>query len=552
MKVTRQLSKEAELVKKNVLLGDFLIEQGLIDKEQLRKGLQYHNEHGVRLGRALIDLGFINEKEMIKALSSQLGVQYINLKTYRVDPEVLSLVSAEMAWNYHVLPLFRINNRLTVAMVNPLDLFAIDALTRETHMKIEPVVCFEVDMKAKLEQYYPLDSNSFRRSNGMQDGEEPRVVVVEAGHERNNLIAEIDAVLENMVRLRARKAFIVGTSLKVQLGEKFEDWPLPDGMDKKTFIRMLCNLGEEAHSGEREPKRYVIEKTFENKPVRYHIYTGPSVQSETVTIYIQMVRDAENAIEKFGSMAFEGLKSSILQTGGITLISSTDHHLLDSLYYDLWQHISRNAVNALSVEGRPTTLTLGTSQLVCNHTAEQVAALRYAEISAVDCLFIKDVNDRYALGQLASFAESGRNIVIGVTAQAPWHAHRRLFASDEHGMVARNLRKVYINIPMRRLCPHCRSSMDAAGALDELSIGNGKQVHFYEASGCEKCFGEGYLGKENLEYTWERSTAPSGARELLDEDKLADVLQKGTHKQLLAIASDGQISYDQALYVVSM
>ncbi len=225
-------------MKKNVLLGDFLIEQGLIDKEQLRKGLQYHNEHGVRLGRALIDLGYINEKEMIKALSSQLGVQYINLKTYRVDPEVLNLVSAEMAWNYHVLPLFRINNRLTVAMVNPLDLFAIDALTRETRMKIEPVVCFEVDMKAKLEQYYPL-GKTYRQSNGAQNGEEPRVVVVESGHERNNLIAEIDALLENLARMRSRKAFVVGSLLKVQLGEKVEDWPLPDGLEKKAFIRML-------------------------------------------------------------------------------------------------------------------------------------------------------------------------------------------------------------------------------------------------------------------------------------------------------------------------
>ncbi len=538
-------------MKKNVLLGDFLIEQGLIDKEQLRKGLQYHNEHGVRLGRALIDLGYINEKEMIKALSSQLGVQYINLKTYRVDPEVLNLVSAEMAWNYHVLPLFRINNRLTVAMVNPLDLFAIDALTRETRMKIEPVVCFEVDMKAKLEQYYPL-GKTYRQSNGTQNGEEPRVVVVESGHERNNLIAEIDALLENLARMRSRKAFVVGSLLKVQLGEKVEDWPLPEGMEKKAFIRMLCNLGEEAHSGEREPKRYVIEKTFDNKPVRYHIYTGPSVQAETVTIYVQMVRDAEDAIEKFGSATLEELKSSILQTGGITLISTTDHHLLDSLYYDLWQQISRNAVNALSIEGRPTTLVLGTSQLVCNHTAEQVAALRYAEISAADCLFIKDVTDRYALAQLASFAESGRNIVIGVTAQAPWHAHRRLFEADEHDMVARYLRKVYINIPMRRLCPHCRSSMDAAGALDEVFIGNGKPVNFYEASGCEKCFGEGYLGKENLEFTWQRANTPAASREVLDTDRLSDLLQKGTHKQLLAIASDGQISYDQALHVVSL
>ena len=107
------------MARKSFLLGDFLVEQGIITREQLREALKYHHEKGIRLGRALIELGFVSEDQIIRALSEQLNVQYVKLKTYKVDPEVLRLISPEIAWNYLALPLFRIRERLTVAMVNP-------------------------------------------------------------------------------------------------------------------------------------------------------------------------------------------------------------------------------------------------------------------------------------------------------------------------------------------------------------------------------------------------------------------------------------------------
>ena len=114
--------------KKHILLGDFLLEQRLISKEQLKKGLKYQKDTGKLLGRCLIELGFINEKDLIKALSEQMGVPYVSLKNYKIDQNILKLIPKDFARAKTIFPLFEIDGKLTVGMVNPLDVLTIDTL----------------------------------------------------------------------------------------------------------------------------------------------------------------------------------------------------------------------------------------------------------------------------------------------------------------------------------------------------------------------------------------------------------------------------------------
>ena len=142
------------MARKNALLGDFLLEQKLITDEELRRGLKYHKETGKLLGRCLIELGIIDEKCLIKALSEQMGVQYVALKNYNVDSKVLELVPRDFALAHRIFPLFKIENKLTVGMVNPLDIIAIDRLSQLTKLQVEPVVCHEQDIEDSIYLHY--------------------------------------------------------------------------------------------------------------------------------------------------------------------------------------------------------------------------------------------------------------------------------------------------------------------------------------------------------------------------------------------------------------
>ncbi len=145
--------------RKNIFLGDFLIEQKLISDEDLRQGLKHHKESGKLLGHCLIELGFLDEKTLIDAISEQMGVHYVSLKKYNIDPDVIQLIPEEFCRNHKVFPLFKIDKKLTVGMVNPLDIIAIDSLTQITKMQIEPVVCQQQDIEDTINSYYEGGSN---------------------------------------------------------------------------------------------------------------------------------------------------------------------------------------------------------------------------------------------------------------------------------------------------------------------------------------------------------------------------------------------------------
>ena len=140
---------------KNILLGDFLIKQGLITEKQLNEALQFQEENGNKLlGRSLIDLGFINENEIIKALGNQLGVQIVTLKNIHVPIETIQVLPEAIAKTYKLLPLHRSEETLTVGMANPLDLIAIDAVSKTTGLKVKPVVCRTEEINEAIDYYY--------------------------------------------------------------------------------------------------------------------------------------------------------------------------------------------------------------------------------------------------------------------------------------------------------------------------------------------------------------------------------------------------------------
>lgn len=430
------------MAKKNILLGEFLVEQGIITKAQLHQALKYHHDKGVRLGRALIELGLLTEKEMIDALSEQLGVEYVNLKTYRIDKKVLALVPEQTVRNYQAMPLFQIQDRLTVAMPNPLDVFAIDALTRATKLKIEPVVCSEQDLWEALETYYAKTADFSAPAGSTARGTRNQVVVVHSENERDNLIQEIDGLLDRLARQEAYRAFLVGRRLRVEMAKSWEDWPIPAGIDSRSFVRMLCNLAENTESRDRSPAHYLIDKKADDNHIRFHLLADFSAVAGGLTVFVQMQR-SQAASALFDSAEYAACKSAIFTVGGVHIVCAASQREVDAIYYQLWEHATDTAKYPISIEARPTTLIPQSMQMVAPGLAERLAVIRFAVQSNVDALFIKDSVDHDTLRHMLPLVEIGATVLIALVAREPWRLLTRLFGAPETAALAHSLQSIF-------------------------------------------------------------------------------------------------------------
>src|ERR1039458_7553717 len=135
-------------------LGDLLVKEKIITPEQLEQASKVQKEQSCRLGSALVKLGFLTDEDVTNFLSRQYGVPAINLSYFEIDPAVVKLIPFETAKRYQILPLSRVGASLTIAMVDPTNVFAMDDIKFMTGFNIEPVVASESSIVEGIDKAY--------------------------------------------------------------------------------------------------------------------------------------------------------------------------------------------------------------------------------------------------------------------------------------------------------------------------------------------------------------------------------------------------------------
>ncbi|MCR5266381.1 MAG: Flp pilus assembly complex ATPase component TadA [Cyanobacteria bacterium RUI128] len=131
-----------------------LVRDGLIEYDVLDKAQKLAMAEGINIGQALITSNILDEATLLKFLEKKLHIPYVNLEDYSLDPKCLDYISFADARKYNVIPLFKIEDVLTVAMADPLDLFVIDKIIETAECSIEPVISSEASIVSKIDEYY--------------------------------------------------------------------------------------------------------------------------------------------------------------------------------------------------------------------------------------------------------------------------------------------------------------------------------------------------------------------------------------------------------------
>jgi type IV pilus assembly protein PilB len=176
-------------------LGDLLVKEKIITPEQLEQATKAQKEQNVRLGSALVKLGFLTDEDVTNFLSRQYGVPAINLSYFEIDPAVVKLIPFETAKRYQILPLSRVGASLTIAMVDPTNVFAMDDIKFMTGFNIEPVVASESSILAGIDKSY-----------GAGGKEEDLETVMQSMSEMNESDIEVQAEEQQMELSQLEKA----------------------------------------------------------------------------------------------------------------------------------------------------------------------------------------------------------------------------------------------------------------------------------------------------------------------------------------------------------
>src|SRR5437867_10691250 len=137
-----------------VKLGEMLIKSGLLTPQKLQEALEYQKSNGGKLGFNLVKLSFVKEEDITRVLSQQYGVPAINLAKIEIEESVVKLIPSEVAQKYLIMPVSRTGATLTIAMMDPTNVFAMDDIKFMTGYNVEPVVASEVAIQEAIDRYY--------------------------------------------------------------------------------------------------------------------------------------------------------------------------------------------------------------------------------------------------------------------------------------------------------------------------------------------------------------------------------------------------------------
>lgn len=143
--IRRRISKQ---------LGELLLESGIINKGQLEKALKIQSEKGGLIGQVMVMLGYVTEEDIAQALTVQYGFPYLPLESYEVNSEVIKIISENVAKQYNLIAIDKIDDLITIAMSNPLNVQAIEDVEMITKCKVQVFVSTMTDINKAIKKYY--------------------------------------------------------------------------------------------------------------------------------------------------------------------------------------------------------------------------------------------------------------------------------------------------------------------------------------------------------------------------------------------------------------
>lgn len=513
-------------------LGELLLKENLITEEQLKQALEYQKTNGLRLGSALIKLGFVSEEDIAMTLSKQLGYPSINISKFDVEPEVLKLIPADLARKYTVLPLHRTGHILTVAMADPTNLTAIEDIRFKTELNVQPVVAPETPLKMAIERYYGTSTDievakaveRFEKLTQFSEGAPDMEVVTERESDvvdiaqqasQAPVIQYVNLLLYNAIEKRASDIHIepYEKELRIRLridGVLYPIKPPPFAM-KDAIISRIKILSKMDIAEKRLPQdgriKFKLKGSDGNpKEVDMRVSTLPTVFGEKVVIRILDRAQLKLDLTQLGfePISLERFQEAISKPWGIILVTGPTGSGKTNTLYSAISKLNTVDTNILTVEDPVEFNIHGINQV---NVKEEIGlnfatALRAFLRQDPNIILVGEIRD-FETADIAMKAALTGHLVFSTihTNDAASTVARLINMGIEPYLVANALILIVAQRLVRRLCNKCKvvnpispqALIDLGFLPDEI-----KGLKVYKPKGCPECNNIGYKGRIGL------------------------------------------------------
>lgn len=483
-------------------LGDLLVETGLITEEQLQITLK-EKTAGQKLGDALLQRGYITEQQLIEVLEFQLGIPHISLYRYPFDTKLFSLVSKETAKRNILIPLKREEDKLYVAMADPMDFFAIDDLRLSTGFQIETAIATKDDILRAINKYYDIDEG-FEELMGSAPQQEA-VQEEKITDQDSPIVRLVNQILSNAVTLKASDIHIDPHETKVVIRYRVDgvlrvERVMPKHMQSvlTARIKIMANLDITEH---RIPQDGRIKVNLDFHPIDLRVSTLPTVYGEKIVLRILDLGSSLNDISKLGfnKLNLQRFKTMIEKPTGIVLITGPTGSGKSSTLYAALNQLNGEDVNIITIEDPVEYQVEGINQIQVNPNVGMTFAAGLRSILRQDpnIIMVGEIRDKETV-EIAIRASLTGHLVLSTlhTNDSISTVTRLIDMGVEPFLVASSLSGIIAQRLVRRVCRDCAEEQVPSKRETEIFAKRGMKIDkIVRGRGCASCNMTGYKGR---------------------------------------------------------
>ncbi len=475
--------------------GDILVEGGLITVDQLQQALAFGKERQIKLGEALRELGFATEETVAKTVAKQLNIPFIDFNRIVLDPEVIRLVPEMIARKHKMLAVGKRPGETLVAFADPLNIFALDDVSRYIKDHIITCVAEESKIVAAIDRYHGNTAQSMPRL-----GKAGRSTAKEF-----DAIQAVDRIILQAVRSRASDIHIEPTPKKVRTRIRVDgllresmSFPLETHPSIVSRIKILArmDIGEK-----RKPMDGRFEIPVSGRSFDIRVSTLPLQAGEKVVMRLLDKAKVKISLQDLG---FEPEQQAVfekhlLHPHEILLVTGPTGSGKTTTLYGALNYINSPQQNIVTVEDPLEYELPGINQIQVNPKADLTfaSALRSILRQDPDVIMIGEVRDLETAEIAIQAALTGHLVLSTLHTNDAVGAVARLIDMEiPPFLISSSLGLVLAQRLVRLLCPLCKHSFHPPAALqEELNIPVREDLVFHRPGSCKECDESGYRGR---------------------------------------------------------
>jgi type IV pilus assembly protein PilB len=511
-----------------VKLGEMLIKAGLLTPQKLQEALEYQKTNGGKLGLNLVKLGFVKEEDITRVLSQQYGVPAVNLAKVEVEDPVVKLIPSEVAQKYLIMPISRTGATLTIAMVDPTNVFAMDDIKFMTGYNVEPVVASEVAIKESIDRYYGsihalelkkvMDEMAQEESDQnlelLDDEQEVDLAKLEAATEEAPVVRLVNLILTDSIKRGAsdihiepyEKDFRVRFRIDGVLYEIMQPpMKLRDAITSRLKIMAKLDISEKRLPQDGRIK-IKMKLQGKNREMDYRVSVLPTLFGEKIVLRLL---DKENLMLDMTRLGFEQeslnkFEKAIFKPYGMVLVTGPTGSGKTNTLYSSISRVNTPETNIMTAEDPVEFNLYGINQV---QMKEQIglnfaAALRSFLRQDPNIILVGEIRD-FETAEIAVKAALTGHLVLSTlhTNDAPSTVNRLMNMGIEPYLVATSVHLICAQRLVRRLCKECKEEVGMpTQALIDIGYGTDEapKVKLYKGRGCPTCNNTGYKGRVGL------------------------------------------------------